>query len=146
MKMSKEAQVAGVVGLGVIILAILIYLVIRNNAKKSGEAAYKPYQAPVEADDNNWSPTPLAESLHDAMSGFAWTETKVQAWTPLLPGNLSDAQVKEVYNEFNNRYGTEKDWFGTPYGTLTAWIRNESGDFGGTQDKVISRLMGLNLP
>lgn len=84
-----------------------------------------------------WSPYPLALQLKNEMTGLQWGIAQRKSWVTLaeLP---TDDMVIAVYEAFNEQY------FNLGEGTLTDWIRDETG--GMDKQLVLNRLVSLQLP
>jgi len=69
---------------------------------------------PVPVNAEGWSPTPIAQRLHDAMSGInIWNSSNDAALNSLV--SLSDAQFIAVCNEFKRLYEA----------SLYSWVSGE---------------------
>ena len=79
---------------------------------------------PVPVNAEGWSPTPIAQKLHDAMSGInIWNSTNDAALNSLT--SLSDAQFISVCNEFKRLYEASLySWVAGEY-SITASVRRE---------------------
>jgi len=84
-----------------------------------------------------WSPYPLASQLKNEMTGFQWGIAQRRSWITLSELPTND-MVVAVYNAFNEQY------FNLGDGTLTDWIRDETG--GPDKQAALNRLVSLQLP
>lgn len=75
---------------------------------------------PVPVNSEGWSPTPVAQRLHDAMSGINITDSTNDAALNSLV-SLSDAQFIAVCNEFKRLYeASVYSWVADEY-----WISSD---------------------
>lgn len=131
----------------IITAVIILFLVVLGwyfyrQGKRKAEGPQVKFEEGTAALPSGWRPEPLADELHDAMSGlFTLSGTKTKAWEKLYTLPTND-MVRAVYNAFNTKY------FGEGKGTLTQWIRDEYyHDFtSGIKNQVLNRLSLLNLP
>jgi len=93
-----------------------------------------------------YDPSALAVQLYDAMKGFPNPAARVAAWS-LLAKLPEDDMVVSVYEYYNNQYQFETNVFGTPYGSLTQWIKDEEATIWDKtyQDSALARLEKLRL-
>lgn len=124
------------------ILALIVYSIYAWG-KHSANGPQGDYPHKGNGIPDGWSPTPLANELHDAMNGiFTLADTKEKAWNKLY--NLpTDDMVVAVYNVFGQLYFNEGN------GTLVQWIRDEDNYvpemLGGVRNDLLQRLQSLNL-
>lgn len=106
------------------ILAIILFLKIKKQ---------KTYTA-IPVNSEGWSPTPIAEKLHNAMSGLnAFNKENDMALSSLT--SLSDAQFIQVCNEFKRLYSA----------SLYSWVAGEWSITGDIRRAFNERAERLNV-
>ena len=133
--------------IAVILLLIIAY--VYNKFKAPANAAYVAGGGQI---PSGWTPTSITDGLYNVIDGIFTTDnTKENEYA--LFNQLNDNQMIAVYNDWQNRYSTQKSYYLFTLGSLTQALAAETYpctlNIGGgvcNYDIMTANLQRLKLP